>query len=165
MIDITCDQCGKKYRIDETKIKGKTAKFKCKGCEKTLVVSGPEKAFARTPEPAPAPIQSRPIETPREVVEEKVRIDDFSAAGEDRKIRFGLAAKVITIMLFVSLLPLGLFGAITFKESTDRVRKDTELLMAQIAEGLANQVDEWIDKNVRVLKTAARFSCANPLRN
>ena len=57
-------------------------------------------------------------------------------------------------MLIVSLLPLGLFWGIIFKESSDRVRRDTELLMAQIAEGLGNQVDEWIDKNVRVLKTA-----------
>jgi methyl-accepting chemotaxis protein len=29
--------------------------------------------------------------------------------------------------------------------------------MSQIADGLGNQVDEWIDKNVRVLRTAARL--------
>jgi len=158
MIDITCDQCGKKYRIDEAKLKGKTATFKCKGCQNTLVVSRPPKAPAPPPRPAPAPPEPGFIETPPEFTEETTPADDFSAEGEDRKIRFGLAAKVILIMLLVSLLPLGLFGAISFKESSDRVRKDTELLMAQIAEGLGNQVDEWIDKNVRVLKTAARLS-------
>jgi methyl-accepting chemotaxis protein len=158
MIDITCDQCGKKYRIDEAKLKGKTATFKCKGCQNTLVVASPEKASVPPPRPAPTPPEPGFIETPPEFTEETPPTDDLSAAGEDRKIRFGLAAKVILIMLLVSLLPLALFGAISFKESSDRVRKDTELLMAQIAEGLGNQVDEWIDKNVRVLKTAARLS-------
>ena len=32
MIDIACDACGKRYRIDEAKMKAETAKVKCKTC-------------------------------------------------------------------------------------------------------------------------------------
>jgi methyl-accepting chemotaxis protein len=160
MIDIICNQCGKKYRIDETRIKGETAKFRCKGCQKILVVTRPDKASARSDQPEPVSLESilsTPIKAAPKATEKDVRVEALPVAAEGRRIRFGLAAKVIVIMLVVSLLPLGLFWGIIFKESSDRVRKDTELLMAQIAEGLGNQVDEWIDKNVRVLKTAARF--------
>ena len=58
-------------------------------------------------------------------------------------------------MLVVSLFPLGAYWTITFRASTDRVRESTENLMAQTALGLSNQVDEWIDKNVRALRAAA----------
>ena len=36
MLDITCDECGKKYRVDETKMKGSRAKVKCKACSKVM---------------------------------------------------------------------------------------------------------------------------------
>jgi predicted Zn finger-like uncharacterized protein len=47
---IICEECGKKYRIDPSKIKGQTAKFRCKACNHILTVSKPE---IKSPEPAP----------------------------------------------------------------------------------------------------------------
>ena len=38
MIEVACSNCGKKYRVDEGKIKGQTAKFRCKSCGETVVV-------------------------------------------------------------------------------------------------------------------------------
>ena len=42
MIDIGCDQCGKRYRIDETRMKGDTARVKCKGCGNLITVTKPQ---------------------------------------------------------------------------------------------------------------------------
>ena len=33
MMEITCDACGKNYRVDETKMKGSKARVKCKACD------------------------------------------------------------------------------------------------------------------------------------
>jgi predicted Zn finger-like uncharacterized protein len=39
---VICEECGKKYRIDPTRIKGKRAKFKCKSCGHIVAVIRPE---------------------------------------------------------------------------------------------------------------------------
>ncbi len=39
MIEITCDHCGKIYRVNETKIKGDTARLKCNSCANIITVS------------------------------------------------------------------------------------------------------------------------------
>ncbi|MCK5485218.1 MAG: zinc-ribbon domain-containing protein, partial [Desulfobacterales bacterium] len=41
MMDIICDSCGKKYRVDETKMKGESARVKCKACNNIMVVTKP----------------------------------------------------------------------------------------------------------------------------
>jgi predicted Zn finger-like uncharacterized protein len=51
MIDIACDACGKRYRIDEAKMKAETAKVKCKTCGHVISVTRPQPAG--TPLPAP----------------------------------------------------------------------------------------------------------------
>jgi len=160
MIEVACSKCGKKYRVDEGKIKGETAKFRCKGCGEAIVV---HKQPAAPPEPPAAPAPPPPSKGPTEISvtplqEETVRVEDASSIVERPKIRFGMASKVIALMLVVSLVPLGVFWGISFTETNDRVRENTENLLEQIAEGLGTQVDEWIDKNVRVIKTAARLS-------
>ncbi|HYA93251.1 MAG TPA: cache domain-containing protein [Thermodesulfobacteriota bacterium] len=71
------------------------------------------------------------------------------------KLKFGLTAKVVTLMLIVSLVPLLIFAGITMKQTNDRLRNDTERLMALMGLDLVSNVDEWIDKNVRVLRALA----------
>jgi len=41
MMDITCDACSKKYRIDETRMKSETARVRCKACGHMLHVAKP----------------------------------------------------------------------------------------------------------------------------
>jgi len=42
-ITVTCENCGKKYRIDQSKIKNDQAKAKCKSCGHMFVISKPAK--------------------------------------------------------------------------------------------------------------------------
>ncbi|MGD8386313.1 MAG: cache domain-containing protein [Desulfobacteraceae bacterium] len=158
MIEVACSKCGKKYRVDEEKIKKDTAKFKCKQCGETVVVrkrnAAPEPQAAPPP---PPPSESPAVSPPPSIHEETVRVEDVSSIAERPKIRFGLASKIITLMLVVSLVPLGVFWGISFVDTNERVRENTEILLDQIAEGLGAQLDEWFDKNVKILKTAARL--------
>lgn len=60
-------------------------------------------------------------------------------------------------MLIVSLLPFAIFWGITLRETNERIRIDTESLMAQTASGLENQINGWINNNVAILRTAAKL--------
>jgi predicted Zn finger-like uncharacterized protein len=43
---VICEECGKKYRIDPSKIKGAAARFKCRVCTHMIMVSRPQAAPA-----------------------------------------------------------------------------------------------------------------------
>jgi methyl-accepting chemotaxis protein len=168
MMDIICDECEKKYRVDETKMKGDSAKVKCKACNNIMVITKPTPSppgdtfrfdEAAEPELNKAPrIPQRFIESsisPPERPEELPKEPPPFYSGQ--KVRFGLFGKIITVMLIVSLLPFAIFWGITLRETNERIRADTEALMAQTARGLGNQVDAWIDNNVSILRTAAKL--------
>ena len=168
MMDIICDSCGKKYRVDETKMKGESARVKCKACNNIMVVTKPTPVSHSEPARSyevPEPEVSRASQMPDRYVERPIsrREDVKDLASEappfygGQKVRFGLFGKIITVMLIVSLLPFAIFWGITLRETNERIRTDTEALMAQTARGLGNQVDGWINNNVSILRTAANL--------
>ncbi|MBI5581789.1 MAG: zinc-ribbon domain-containing protein [Deltaproteobacteria bacterium] len=177
MIDIACDACGKRYRIDETKMRTETAKVKCKTCGHVVTVARPQPAgvplpaveFDFPPEPAAAAAPESPprpstadvrlaAERLSEASVTDVRPDDTAALrafGEPRKVRFGLFGKIIVMMLLVSILPFSILWFLTFREANERTRSDSEALMVQTAKGLGDQVDGWIRGNFSTLRMAA----------
>ncbi len=134
---VVCTNCEKKYTIDEKKIKQSTMQFKCRACGTVFTAEKPIVSY--------------------ESVEYS---EDISVAketeGKDR-IRFGLYPKTILLMLLISLIPAGLFFMITYSETSDRVKKDTQILMQQSTSGLLDHIDEWVDKNKRLLQMASRL--------
>jgi methyl-accepting chemotaxis protein len=168
MMDITCDACEKKYRVDETKMKGKSAKVKCKACNNIMVITKPtpapkEQAFRLGD--AAEPELNRAPKIPQRYIEPSIssdeQADDLTKVSppfySGQKVRFGLFGKIITVMLMVSLLPFAVFWGITLRETNESIRADTEALMAQTALGLGNQVDDWINNNVSILRLAAKL--------
>jgi len=169
---VICEECGKKYKIDPAKIKGKQARFKCKACGMAIIVQKPvpppvgQDLAATSPSTASSAVIA-PLAEPRGERETEAPAAGKKSSGKKKKkapkhkalkrFRFGLTPKVVVMMLVISLVPLGVFWGITFKETSDRIRQDTEKLMAQISSGLTSHVDEWIDKNMRVLKALAQM--------
>ena len=80
---------------------------------------------------------------------------DLDLAEEKPKRRFGMIGKSIVSMLLVGILPLSLFAGVTLKQQAASSRADAEATVQQNAERIALQVDEWFDKNVRVLRAVA----------
>jgi methyl-accepting chemotaxis protein len=177
MMDITCDACSKRYRIDETRMKSATARVRCKACGNMIHVSKPqtiqlaETIFdARTPPEAPAaapdhraaaaagdpPAAAMPIPAPA-AVESAMESTETPDLAPPPKVRFGLFSKTLLVMLLIGLLPFGIFWFLTFQETSDRIRSDSEALMAQTAKGLGDQVDAWINANLSVLRTMAKL--------
>ena len=77
------------------------------------------------------------------------------APAQDRSIRFGMLGKTMVTMLGAGLLPLALFAGIMLFDQAGLIRKDAEASMRANAEHVSDQVDEWLDKNVRALQQAA----------
>ncbi|MDP2861355.1 MAG: cache domain-containing protein, partial [Desulfobacterales bacterium] len=167
MKEIICDKCGKKYKVDETKIKGDSARLKCKGCDNVLTVTKDAPAAVKMPEPdvSVPPGEPEDDSSYEQTVTlataeglEKKKEEALRASAGAMKVRFGLSPKIIIVMLLISLMPLTLYWSFTYRESSRLIRTDTELLMAQTVQGLGGQVDEWIDKNILILRTAARLN-------
>jgi methyl-accepting chemotaxis protein len=142
MIEVTCDECGKIYRINENKIKDETVRLKCNACENILTVSKPK------PEDYVESYQS---------FAEPSREKEISPNSAKKKVYFSFFAKIIIVMLLVSLIPLAVFWGVTFKETSVRIRNDTQLIMSLTTQVLENQVNSWIDNNIWVLKSAAKL--------
>ncbi len=176
---VICEECGLKYQIDPTKIKGDKARFNCKGCSTSIVVekkdaggevdlSALEEAlledagsdnevllgsndqnFGEEDEPfspddsideIPASVTAEPVATAEKTI---------------KRSGLGLTAKVIMLMLVVSLLPGAVYFALSFKQMSDQITMESNKTGTTVTRMLASEVDEWIDKNVRVLDAIA----------
>ncbi|MBT8356848.1 MAG: zinc-ribbon domain-containing protein, partial [Deltaproteobacteria bacterium] len=141
-IEITCDHCGKIYRVNENKIKGDTARLKCNSCAHIITVSKLGLEESVDSYSSVAEISSEEEITPNFV---------------KKKTHFSLFVKIILVMLLVSLIPMAIFWGVTYKENTSRIRNDTQIVMSLTAHGLENQINGWIDNNIWVLKSAAKL--------
>lgn len=70
-------------------------------------------------------------------------------------MRFGIRSKVVQALVLAGIVPLGLFGGFLLYLENDRLRADAEQSVQSSAERIQAQVDEWFDKNQRVLVAAA----------
>ena len=77
------------------------------------------------------------------------------APAQDKGIRFGMLGKTMVTMLGAGLLPLALFAGIMLFDQAGRIRHEAEASMRANSERVTDQVDEWLDKNVRALQQAA----------
>lgn len=90
--------------------------------------------------------------------------EDSGRVDARRKIRFGMLARTMVTMLVVGLLPLALFGGLTLVQQSRRIRAEADASMRKSAERISAQVDEWFDKNLRVLQTAANLPAMTSMR-
>jgi methyl-accepting chemotaxis protein len=160
---VICQSCGRKYKIDPDKIKGERARFTCKGCSAMVTV---DKAALEEEALDEDLLMSSPAVRQTTTAEKKetavVAPPASSEAGSDpttskAKSRSGLTAKVILLMLLVGIVPGSIYFALSFRQTNRRILTETQNHGMQISSILASEVDEWIDKNVRVLSAAAEL--------
>jgi predicted Zn finger-like uncharacterized protein len=150
---VICEECGKKYQIDPSRIKGSGAKVKCPACGNIMHISKPatkpvdkgppgwppeQPLAAIRPEPAPEPEKKE--ERPKEV-----------AFIEKKKKGIGLRAKifllffVLPIVFIISagllyLQQLNALSSLITGESTKMVTHLGEQIIAEKARSVASQV-------------------------
>jgi predicted Zn finger-like uncharacterized protein len=108
---VICEECGKKYRIDASKIKGTAASFKCRVCTHIIMVSKPQSTS-----PVAVAEDLSATETAAETARKKAPAAEpdielgRSAPTEDqvRTVRkagaFNLRTKMLLLFLFVPLV-------------------------------------------------------------
>ena len=154
---VICEECGKKYRIDSTKIKGAAARFKCRVCSHMIMVAKPP-----SDPPAVAAADLGVTETVTETVEQKTSeigsdIEVDRVVAERAKVRparkagrFNLRTKMLLLFLVVPLALM--FGAsllylwqleqmsgLLTKESTKIVNQMAEDKIADLSTAVAIQ--------------------------
>lgn len=178
---VICEECGLKYQIDPSRIVGDKARFKCKGCSFSITVDKTEflaedddmtsleeallasEAEKQTSTEDSEEIQASGIEENDTAgtasVEDRSSAAAVSSdsAGKNKRSGFGLTAKVILMMLLVSLLPGSIYFAISLNQTSTRIVSDTNKTGKLVSGLLASEVDEWVDKNVRVLQAFANI--------
>ena len=154
---VICEECGKKYRIDATKIKGTAARFKCRVCTHMIMVAKPT-----SDSPAAVAADLPATETVTETVEKQTPaiepdIEVDRVAAERLKVKpvrkagsFNLRAKMLLLFLVVPLVlmigasllylwQLEQMSGLLTKESTKIVNQMAEDKIADLSTAVAIQ--------------------------
>jgi len=134
---IICEECGKKYRIDPAKIKGKAASFKCRDCTHLIVVSKPE------PPPEMAAMDSRPtLESITTTIDDssmaaKNDIRQASAKARHRTKGLGLRSKMLLLFMVVPMILMAgasLFYLWQLESTSNLLTRESSKFVNQMAE-------------------------------
>ncbi len=153
---IICEECGKKYRVDPEKIKSPKSNFKCKVCDHVITVHKPDRDTKTLDKKIqPSSLNTRESDSPDQPgktgkITKKKPKPEFK---KPKRFRFGLTAKLFIMMIIVSIVPLVTFGGITLKQMKERMIHDAKKNINLISVNIAGHVDEWLSKNVKILKT------------
>ena len=125
---IICEQCGSKYKVDTSKLKGRKGKAKCKFCSASIVVEAQEKAVTD-----PLPLQESMKQENTEAV------DEYASILPDR--RFGLRGKIFVLIFAIPLILIG-FSSIVFLNKLETISSALTGESYQMAESFAQQIIE-----------------------
>ncbi len=171
---VICEECGKKYQIDAGKIKGRQARFNCKGCGHVVTVTKPEEpsppavdpGATRPAAPEPAPVAA-PEPAPAAAAEEP------KGKGEKKKkekgpalpARLGLRTKMILLFFVVPILCIAAAGWLYIQQLNDLsnlitgrsakiVNRMAEDLIEMKARTVARQVGIYLDAHPELPHTS-----------
>ena len=156
---VICEECGKKYQIDPSRIKGDKARAKCQGCGNLMHLSkpaakppekrpssGPPRRPPEPPPPAPSPA-SVPEGPKTEAVSEEAPAPGKKRIGLRAKIFFLFFLLPIVLIIAAGLLYLQQLNALSSLitgESTRMVTHLGEQIIAEKARSVASQVELYL---------------------
>ena len=160
---IICEECGKKYRIDPSKIKGQAASFKCRACTHLIVVSKPE------PPPAQSEIDTRPtLESITTTIDNRSTAVTSEARQAAKKARrrskgIGLRAKMLLLFMVVPIIlmagasllylwQLESMSDLLTRESSKFVNQMAEEKIADISVGVAKQCELYLLSHPEIIR-------------
>jgi len=156
---VICEECGKKYRIDPSKIKGKAASFKCRSCTHLIVVSKPEPPVER-PE-----IESRPtlesITTTIDDIPTVARADTGQTPAKPRLRTKGLGLRSKMLLLFMVVPLILMIGASLFylwqlENMSNLLTRESSRIVNQMAE------DKIADQSASVAMQLKLYLLSHP---
>jgi len=156
---VICEECGKRYQIDAGKIKGRQARFNCKGCGHVVTVTKeeepPSPAFdpGATRPAAPEPAPPAPAEEPEDKGERKQeKKKEKKEKGPVRPTRLGLRSKMILLFFLVPILCIAAAGWLYIQQLND--------LSALITEESTEIVNQMAEQNIAETARSVAAECA-----
>ena len=149
---VICEECGRRYQVDPSKIKGERAKVKCKACNHVFIVKKQENTSLSL---AAEEITKMPTDLPPEVKEpEEEKKDEGTRKGavevpKPSQQRLGLRVKMIILFFLIPLLLMtaaGVFHLKGVKELSVLITNES----SHIVKGLAEQI---IEEKARAVAT------------
>jgi len=155
---VICEECGKKYQIDPSKIKGKAAKFKCKACNHVIEVLKPEEqppkpasppppveepsadvAAEKPPAPEPEKEEGPPKkkERKKKIKKEKVKKEKVPKEGGPKLKGLGLRAKMIILFLLIPIIVIAAAGVLYLRQLnslTSLITNESSRVVTRMAE-------------------------------
>ncbi len=155
---ISCEECGKRYKIEPDKIKGDKAKFKCKNCGNLIEVEKPAPPSEEFSEPSPVhePEEESPVETPKEEPEpEKPKPEKAKKpkAAPTRIKGIGLRGK----LMFFLLVPLVIAFALGAFFSLRQLMGLTNLFIMESSKIVTQMAEKQIADNARAVATQVKL--------
>lgn len=168
---VSCDKCGKRYRVKSDSFSNKNVHMKCRNCGHSQLIYKAAQADALSdrflsstglvhqtrdagfgPEaPYSASDASSPLgKTKAEPIEKKNKADK-------RQFRLGLVGKGVPIFVSVALIPLLTLWYLSFHKTSVMITADIEKFNNQVTLGIVNYIDEWFDKNLKVMMALAEM--------
>lgn len=138
---ITCDNCGKEYNIDESKIPGKKAKVTCKVCNSYIFVTKPEEPdFSFFDDTL---LESGQNETDASNFEDSLKKDslksDTQTVEEITVPGFSIRSKITLAITLLVVISLGSVGFLASFKSKEALSSQMELQMTDYADQKAKE--------------------------
>ena len=170
---VICEECGKKYRLDPSRIKGNEAKAKCSACGYLMKISKP---VAKAPEPPAAPPTRPEARREEEALSKKAPSAEKMKAEKKPKAKatkiskpktgaLGLRGKIFILFFFVPIILVVVAGGLYLwqldklstlitEESTRVVTDLGEQIIAEKARSVAAQVQLYLSGHPNLGKEA-----------
>ena len=140
---VICEECGKKYRVDPSKIKGKAASFKCYICRHVIMVLK-TRGISPLPDSKIKVTSNNPIDDRLDADGADTKDDTLTAVKAKAVTRhrrkaggFGLRAKMLLLFLFIPLIlttGVSLFYVWHFETTSRLVVQESSKIATQLAE-------------------------------
>ena len=163
---VICEECGKKYRIEASKIKGAAARFKCRVCTHMIVVTKPLPVVpkAESDDAAQFKAADEATEDKSPPAEEEITLDQSSTdqvqvQATRKSGPFNLRLKMFLLFFFIPLVLL-IGASLLYLWQLDRM----SILLTDESTQIVNQMAE---EKIADLSTAVAIQCrlyllANP---
>jgi predicted Zn finger-like uncharacterized protein len=140
---VICEECGKKYRVDPSKIKGKAASFKCHICSHVVMVSKarpiPTQSDSEIKKKSATTVDDRMAGTGADTKHIGPTADKAKAGTRHRRKTGGINLRTKMVLLFL-LIPLMLMTGVSlvyvwqFETSSRLLVREISKINAQLAE-------------------------------
>ena len=135
---VSCEDCGKQYRVHTEKIRADSAQFRCRACGHTIAVNKPLVPADESTESSPSTLtlgKAKPAEPPEKQSEPAT--PDRKKAPAMKLKGIGIRTKLMSFLLVPLILALIIGGYFSLKqmvELSDLITRKSSKIVTQMAE-------------------------------